>query len=357
MRRPAALCCLALTLCAPLFSQTRAGAARAASDSPENDAVLRAMLSELRRSRQLVAYGEAPYFIELAVSDSENLTLVSSMGAAHAPLRSRFRQLWPSIRVGSPTLDNTGYVGSDYFSGTRFDSDYIPIDNDVLSLRAAIWLGLDRAYKTAVEAIGKKQAALASLARQDRLADFTTTAPKVEKFRELRRGGPDEAQLAERVRLLSAAFRGREGVLSAEAEFNWSGETFYYCNSEGTILRIPDRISLLRLRAIASLPSGGDLYHGYQVATPESSDLPDEAALRKIAADTANELSALVKAPVGEAYTGPVLFEAQAAAQLFAEVFGQELNPIRKPVSEAGRNVPIPMSALENKIGARVLPV
>jgi hypothetical protein len=84
--------------------------------------------------------------------------------------------------------------------------------------------------------------------------------------------------------------------------------------------------------------------------------LPDDAELKRVAAETAAQLSALTKAPEAEAYTGPVLFEARAAAQLFAEVFGQELAILRKPVAEKGRDVPVPQSTLENKLGSRVLP-
>lgn len=355
MRGPAIVALLALASAPALWPAETRPAARPAASHPENDALLRAMAAEVQRARRLVAFGVAPYFVELAVDEADNVTLSASLGASFEPQRARFRMQRPFIRVGSATLDNTGYIGSDRYTGTRFDSDLIPSDADVYSLRNAFWLGLDRAYKTGVEAIGKKQAALSYFTAQDRLADFQS-GPRLTIVRDLRKPAFDEGKWNERVRELSAAFRTLPGILSAESELSWSAGALYYFNSESTMLRLPDRMAVLKLRATAALANGDDLYHGLQIVAPEPAALPSEAELKRLAATTAAELSALVKAPAGEAYTGPVLFEAQAAAQLFAEVFGQELSITRKPVAEKGRDLPIPQSSLENKLGSRVLP-
>jgi hypothetical protein len=355
MRRLLAAALVGLT-CLPLaLSEESNPAARPPADPLESDALLRAMMFEVRRARHLAGYGIVPYFVELGVDEAENFTLSASLGASFAPQRSHFRIQMPAVRVGSPLLDNTGYIGSEHYTGTRFDSEIISSDNEMYSLRAAFWLGLDRAYKTGVEAIGKKQAALNDFAAQERLPDFQS-APRVGIVQDLRKTPFDEARWSERVRALSAGFRDLPGILSADSELTWSGGAYYYCNSDASVLRFPDRLAVLKLRATAALEKGGDVVHGVQFVALEPSSLPDDAELKRVAAETAAELSALVKAPEAEAYTGPVLFDARAAAQLFAEVFGQELSIQRKPVAEKGRNVPVPESSLENKLGSRVLP-
>jgi TldD protein len=63
-----------------------------------------------------------------------------------------------------------------------------------------------------------------------------------------------------------------------------------------------------------------------------------------------------LKAPVGEGYSGPVLFEAQAAAQLLSQVLGDNLQLPRKPVSEPGRQSRFLPSELESKLNSRILP-
>ncbi len=339
-------------LAAPPASPT---ASRKASDPIESDTLLRTMMLEVRRSRLLVGYGVAPYFVSMGVDEGDNVLLSASLGASFAPQRARFRLQMPVVRVGSAALDNTGYLGSDRYSGTRFDSDLISSDNEVYSLRSSFWLGLDRAYKTGVEAFGKKQAALSYFSTQDRLPDFQS-APRVSLVRDLRKPAFDETRWDERVRALSAAFRGRPDILSADSELAWSAGAFYYCNSDASVMRFPDQMAILKLRATAALEKGGEVYHGVQFVSREPAGLPGDAELKRVADETAVELNALAKAPEGEPYTGPVLFEARAAAQLFAEVFGQELAIVRKPVAEKGRDIPVPESSLENKLGSRVLP-
>ena len=339
----------------PHAAQAERPPAHASADPFEHDPLLRAMQDEVRRARMLVGFGVAPFFVELGVDDSASVTLAAFFGASLAPRRSRFRVQRPAARVGAPAFDNTGYLGSESFSGTRFDSDFIPLDNDLLSLRSAFWLGIDRAYKTAVEALGKKQAAFNYYAAQDRLPDFEA-APKLSLVRDLRTLPFDEALWTGRVRALSAVFRGRPGVLSADSELTWGSGAVYYYNSEATVLRFPDRLAMLRLRATAALDKGGEVYDGVQFTALDPAALPGDAELQRVASETVSQLDALTRAPLGEAYTGPVLFEATAAAQLFAEVFGQELAIVRKPVAEQGRNVTVPESGLENRIGSRVLP-
>ena len=65
---------------------------------------------------------------------------------------------------------------------------------------------------------------------------------------------------------------------------------------------------------------------------------------------------ALAKAPKGEDYSGPVLFEGVAGAQIFAEVLGRNLTLTRRPVADGGRGGGAQNSELDGRMGARVLP-
>jgi hypothetical protein len=92
------------------------------------------------------------------------------------------------------------------------------------------------------------------------------------------------------------------------------------------------------------------VFHGRELR------LPSEPELQRGVADLGHNVTALAAAPKGELYTGPVLFEGAGAAQLFAEVLGRNLAPVRRPVMEPGRGGMIPGSELEGRLGARVLP-
>jgi hypothetical protein len=78
--------------------------------------------------------------------------------------------------------------------------------------------------------------------------------------------------------------------------------------------------------------------------------------MHKAITGVADNIRALGKAPAGESFSGPALFEPQAAAQLMAQLLGENLSVPRKPLSEPGRAVNFLASELESKIGSRILP-
>jgi hypothetical protein len=85
-------------------------------------------------------------------------------------------------------------------------------------------------------------------------------------------------------------------------------------------------------------------------------DLPSDADMSRSLKDLAQQVVDLSHAPVGEDYSGPVLFEGVAGPQILAEVLGKSLALPRRPVMEPGRNAGFSGSELDGRIGARVLP-
>ncbi len=319
------------------------------------DPVLRALAEELGRARQLRALGEAVYFAEVSADDAESFSVGAALGATFAPQRNFLRPVRPLVRVGSPGFDNTGSIYSDFFSGSRFDSGFLPIENSLPALRHALWLAFDRAYKTAYEALGRKAAALRGVTQSEQMPDFWPATPVVLLETPVR-APIDEAAWTQRVRRLSAIFSSHPVITSSGVDFQLSQGVSYYLNTEGTVVRTNDRIAFLRVRGSLQAPDGMVLYDGDTIEWPDPARAPAEEALRGAVEAVAQNLDGLVRAPLGEAYTGPVLFEGVAAAQIFAEIFGANLGITRRPVAEPGRPLPVQTSELEGRIGLRVLP-
>ena len=106
---------------------------------------------------------------------------------------------------------------------------------------------------------------------------------------------------------------------------------------------------------------GMPLNHLYSAYAPKPADLPNVDAVRKGLNVAGSELMALRAAPPAQDYTGPVLFEARAAAPLIAQVLGPAMNGSRPPVAFQ----PVVEQLMGNlgaksdwagRIGARVLP-
>lgn len=330
--------------------------AAAASAQTSGDIVMRAMQDELNRSRNLKVLSlEAPYFIEYSIDDAAAFEVSASLGGLVSLRHPQFRLPEVHVRVGSYQFDNTNYAGSGRQFGTHYDIEHFPLEDNYGVLRRFLWLATDSAYKSAVDTISRKRAALKNVATAEEPDDFARAEP-VRKVLEVRRSRLDEDAWTERVRALSAIFKSYPAVKASAVELNAIQTAHYYVDSEGAAVRIPEKLIFLVAKAEGQAPDGMVLRDAAIFQSLDFDRMPPEAEFRRGITDLASDVSALTAAPKGEDYSGPVLFEGNAAAQIFAEVLGRNLAPTRRPVMEPGRNSYVPTSELEGRQGVRVLP-
>ncbi len=331
-----------------------------AQDPYAEDVILRAMKDELERSRQLRVVGgsgdDTPYFISYTLDDNDAFEVDASFGAVTTTSRNRFRLPNIEVRVGSYDFDNTGHIFSGLYSGSRYDTEPLPLDNDYRTLREGLWLGTDYAYKAAVESIARKRAALTNAAAStDKLPDYTR-ADKFESLGKVTRTRVDEAAWAARMAKHSAIFNAYPEVLASGVEFHFNQDTSYYLDTEGTALRYPDDVAWIYARAEGQSPDGMVLRDTLATPAFTLAQLPSEKETDASLTALARNIQALAQAPAGEGYVGPVLFEPEAAAQLLAQLLGDNLHIPRKPVSDPNRPVNVIASEYEGRTGSRVLP-
>lgn len=338
-----------------LASIVSAAAAARAQSRAESDVVLRAMEDELERSRALRIVGlDKPYFFSYTLYDGENYSASASLGAIVRSSRTRYRLPRIEVRVGDYAFDNTNYVGM-LASGSRYDTASFPIDDSYDALRRHLWLATDSAYKSAVEAISRKRAALKNVAAQDSLRDFAPAQP-LRMVLPVARVPLDEDAWLKRLRRLSAVFAEfPELALSSVAvQSGWSAH--YIATSEGTRVRVPESMTAVEMRARAYAPDGEVVRDADVAHALDPRRLPPEAELERRASEVGKNVTALAAAPLAEPYTGPVLFEGTAAPQIFAELLGRNLTVRRRPVSNPGRPLSFAPGELEGRLGAPVLP-
>lgn len=323
----------------------------------QDDVILRAMQDELQRSRGLRAISsDQPYYIEYALHDGENLSGSATLGALIGSRRIRYRLPRIQVRIGDYKFDNTNFVGADFYSGTRYDTGQFPLDRSYGVLRQHLWLATDVAYKAALEAFSRKRAALRNVTLSEQLPDFAK-APPLERLESIRPFGlPDEAAWVARARRLSAVFLDYPSVAGSTVDFEGGQGTLYLVTSEGARIRVPEGMMTVRARAIAQAPDGMLLRDAVVFQSLDALRLPPDAELERGVRQVAENLSALVQAPVGEPYSGPVLFEGMAGPQLLAEVLGKNLAVPRRPVMLPGRPFPFQSSELKGRLGVRILP-
>lgn len=329
----------------------------AAAQAPvQDDALLRAMRAELDRARDLRVVSLAPpYYIEYSVHDSRMLSISATLGALADVREEHVRLPRIRVRVGDYKFDNGNYIYSDSLVATRYALGPLPIDNHELALRQYFWLATDVAYKSALQAIARKQAALRNLTVTDQIPDFAK-APPITLVVPASRQAIDQEAWKTSVRSLSAVFAAYPQVLASAAEFHSTQGSLYFVNSEGTTVRVPESSVSFQVRATALAPDGMTLRDWASVMALDPRTMPAEPQLRRATEAVAENLTALARAPIGESYTGPVMFEPLAAAQLLADLFGRNLGQRRRPVSEPGRTLSITESEFEGRVDSRIMP-
>jgi len=199
-----------------------------AADAPAPDPVLAAMRDEIARSSKLtVSNLDAPYFIQYVIDEGDLFSVSASLGGLMSRRRDHIRQPEITVRVGDYKFDNTNFAGR--VGGTRYDLGRWPLDDSYPVLRRYLWLATDSVYKSAVETISRKRAALRNLTESNPADDFSH-AQRIEYVHELGRLAIDEDDWAARVRALSAIFADYRGVLDSGVELEAEAGGYYVVN-------------------------------------------------------------------------------------------------------------------------------
>lgn len=346
-----------------------AGRVAAQSQAPgeDKDQTLHAMRDEMARSKarlelKIEGMGQPvkPYFIQYRLLDMDVKQVVAEFGALVSSTTSRNRFMDVEARVGSYKLDSSNFVGDEGFRGVLGSSGGVGIDRDYDSLRQDLWIATDQAFKEAVDTYSRKQAYLSSLARQPDMDDFSrepafsSISPRLD---------PDwsSRNWEEEARQSSVALRAYPDLQTSRVAYYFVYITEYLLTSEGTEVRQSRSLAAVEsgLETLAS--DGMPLHHFYAAYADKPADLPSAVAVSRGLNVAATELMALRSAPPAQDYTGPVLFEARAAAPLLAQVLGPSLNGARPPVSfqpvyEQMLSGLGGKSEWAGRLGARVLP-
>jgi predicted Zn-dependent protease len=173
------------------------------------------------------------------------------------------------------------------------------------------------------------------------------------------RADVDLPKATELVRKTSAAFRQMPSIQTSHVQFSADNRLERYLNSEGsTFTRMTPRVSL-RITASTQATDGMPLRDFISAFGYAVTDLPSESDLLAQIHEMGERINQLQAAPVEDRYNGPVLFEGQAAAEVFARRFA-ELLPAQPNVISSNpqmlQAMRVQSNGLLNKLGARVLP-
>ena len=339
----------------------------AASVLSAADVVYEAMQAELARSMTLqLKQLDKPYFISYSIDDAKSWTATASHGALTVAHAGRIRRPSVQVRVGDYKFDNSNAGGGRGRGGASYDLSGFPLDDDPLIIRHYLWLETDSAYKGAVQAIAQKRASQGSVNVGDQLPDFAPAKPFT-----LMEDRPlinfDDKTWNDRIKRVSAVFDQFPTLRDSLITFNVVDGIHRYLNNEGTQIRQVQSDGSLQLGANIQSKDGMVLRDTVSYYRLDLTKLPSEDELTKAARGVAEQLTKLAAAPMGEAYSGPILFEGVAAPQLMAELLGRNLHMTRPAgrggaAGRGGRGGPPGRGGgggateLEGRRGVRIMP-
>jgi TldD protein len=329
---------------------------------PDSEALMRAMVDELGRAMKLQMEDlEQPYFVQLDVDDSINYRMSAEYGALTSSERSRSRRLNCQVRVGSYELDNTNFSegGMGALLGGRGRSSgggrsTLPLDDDYMAIRQAIWRVTDDSYKDAVETLTKKRAYIKGKNVADRPNDFSPARP-VEQVGPAAVLNFDRSQWEKNLQTLSAQFKKYKQIQDSGVQLAIGAGNSYLVNSEGTRMRVPDARVLLNVSAEVQAEDGMRLSAQRSYTGDITADLPPMDQILKDIDGLVEELTASAAAPQLDRYSGPILFDDQASAQLFQTLLADGLAGRPEPLGESRRGSS-QRASMENKLGTQILP-
>jgi predicted Zn-dependent protease len=313
--------------------------------------------SELGREMAILGQrGKAPYFLAYRVDETHRVNLSASFGALTHDSMTFDRMLNVVVRAGSPELDSTrelrGAWGNDFMASPPFAVS-LPVEDDPVALRTAIWKATDRRCREAMDRLAKVRTNEAvKVAAEDKSMDFSREDhPNV--FRE---PAPSRADLEvdkqawiETLKAVSAVFREDPQVLGGHASFTLAFTREYFVSTEGTDVVQNHGSAHVRIDAMVKADDGMELPLYVTRFAFSPSGLPGRDALEAEARTLLGKLKILRNAPVVEPFNGPALLSGAAAGVFFHEIFGHRVEGHRQKKEDEGQT-------FKKKVNEKLLP-
>ena len=313
--------------------------------------IFKAMKDEMNRTmKELRLKGmPKPYYAVYKVKTQNFFAVNAFMGEETARSSSQ-GDIYINVmmRVGDKRADNS------FFENTVLSTADTQLPSlSYESLRKALWLQSDQAYKQALDQYAKKTAYLKKKHIKQEYPDFSEaeiasdkTALEFKPF--------DEDYISSLAEEMSAQGDIRE-LKKFQVVISLSQGAVFFLSSEGAEYIKDDSNLVISLSAQADTPEGFPLKAVKNLVYRDFSELPSKEILKNSAKDFALEMKKAVNSPKGEAYIGPVLLENEAAAYLFDRVFVKNAENTKK-VFSLNRDIDYDMGEFGQKKGLRVMP-
>lgn len=318
------------------------------NSSAADSVIFKAMEEEMARSsRDLkIDVFNPPYFINYQIRHQDTVNVTGSFGALLDSKNEQHRTLYVEVKVGDPQFDSSSPDSHRVTVEQR-----LPRDEDIDSLKRAIWYETDLRYKQAIMNYLKKKGRFISGGEKHNLPDFvkSSTAGALVHIEDVPELAIKTAQWEGLVRNVSARFKNVPEIEKSEVRIFGTRMVRYYLDSEGNKIRDAMIYYGVLLEAWTKTDSGSPVHDQESFYFSRLENFPSEKELMDRTDRLIAGVRELRKAPEGQPYVGPAIFSPDATAVLFHEAVGHRLEADRLRTIADGKTF------LE-KIGEKILP-
>jgi predicted Zn-dependent protease len=225
----------------------------------------------------------------------------------------------------------------------------LPVDDDPVATRHAIWLRTDETFKDAVKRLAQVKANLkVKVEEEDPSDDFSREPPSV-YVGEWVGHGYDHDALVARVKAWSRPFRDHPEIYGSSVSLSGTDTNKLAVNSEGSRLQHGRGWWRIAISASTIAEDGMELSQGHTFDAYSPDGLPDDEEVFAAVNQVIEDVLALREAPIVDPYTGPAILMNRSTGVFFHEIFGHRMEGHRQKDVEEGQT-------FAKKIGKKVLP-
>lgn len=283
----------------------------------------KAMQDELDRSMKDLRLDtlEKPFYISCTIQDIKVYSITAVLGGIVNSSENSSRGKGNRVLIGGYEFNDESFDNNLFSTPEANDID-VPLDDDYLGIRRALWVSIDNVYKNASRQFAKNQEMLKD--QKKSLEDLPHRRfAKVAPFQITSDYKPvafDATKWEQTLRQLTNRFKTTD-YPGSTLQLNFIQGFEYFVSSEGTHIKSPIHQAVLQLSIFGKDKEGGIVYDQSMWSGFSPNDFPSVAELEtQIDAKIAHldQLQKMKK--FDDEYSGPVLFEGAPVADILSGI-------------------------------------
>lgn len=310
------------------------------AQSNADSIIISAMKDELNRSMTELKKQdyEKPFYISYTIANISTLKASAKLGALTSSDQNQFKDWNVRVMVGDYEINDENFMSEVNDNNYNRFVYNMPIENDYMGIRRALWSQTDLVYNSAAKLYKQKKFLINNEKVNKELLkipDFSKT-DIIQINIEEQSDRPTLSSIESRVRNISEFFSRQNKIHDSRVTFHQLNANVYFLNSENIQVQYPLCLSTLTV-SFSTIDTSNVLEsRRLEYVDLSYTNLPDDSVIYRDIEYMISDIEEVKNAESFEDdYSGPVLFQGKIVANLFESALfksGKKLIAFRKPL-------------------------